>query len=157
MEEAKIPPKKIVSIVFISLIVLTAVFSAVVLIVDLINVCRGYYERKGLDGLFYFVVIVLTLVTLDVEVNLWFDIRYFLIEKEKKRQYKTVFHVLSLSFFIPAALGVIVLLIAFSQFLEYLTYALFITHALIRITHLIVYLVKRKEEKTLDNNISKEI
>ena len=158
MEKTKIPPKKIVSIVFIALIALTVIISIAIVIADIIRVRLGYYTREGLEALFYYVMFIGTVYVVIFELNLWFDIRYFVIEKEKKRKYKTIFHIISLELIIllSVAVTMLVVMTTYSFFLEILTYVLGVSHVVTRLAHLIFYLVKRKEEKTLDNNVSKE-
>lgn len=142
MEKKNIPPKRIVDIVFLSLITLTVKIPATAVIIDFMNVRRGYYDRSGLDGLFYFIVMILAIYSLIIEANLWFDIRYFSLEATKKRTYKTVFHIMATSLLLPAAIGILTVFVSYDYYLEYATYALWAFFALTRLLHFVFYCVK---------------
>ncbi|MBR6051354.1 MAG: hypothetical protein IKP68_09175 [Clostridia bacterium] len=151
MDNTKISPKKTVSIVFIALIALTVIISAAIVVEDIIKVRSGYYTRDGFEGLFYYAMFMIMIYAVIFELNLWFDIRYFASERDKKRPYKTIFHIISLELIIPLSVTVsaLVLMPTYSFFLEILTYVLGVSHIVTRLAHLIVYLVMHGKEKRI--------
>jgi len=156
MEKKKPTPKKTVTVIFVVLIILTVAAAAAAIIDDLVMISRGMYERKGLEELFYFVVVAMALFSVAVEINLLFDLRYFVTEKEKKQKYKTVFHTVATALVGATVLCVVVSLIRYIYLVEIALFALAAALGVTRLAHLIVYLVMHGKEKK-DNNISKEI
>ena len=156
MKNKKTSAKKVVTIVFIVLIALTVAFTVAVLADDIIMRNRGMYKRTGLEILFYYVLALLTLFAVAVELNLMFDIRYFVSKKEEKRTYKTVFHILGVVFLAAVTPCALILLGDYSQPFEIATVVFAMALAVTRIVHFIVFLVMRGKEKR-NNNISKEI
>ena len=156
MKNKKPSAKKVVTIVFIALIVLTVALAVAALVDDIIMRNRGMYQRTGLEILFYYVLALLTLFAVAVELNLMFDIRYFASKKDEKRTYKTVFHILGVVFLSAVTPCALILLGDYSQPFEIATVVFAMALAATRITHFIVFLVMHGKEKK-DNNISKEI
>ena len=155
MENKKTSPKKIVNIVFISLMALTAAAAvAYVVIDDYIRILYDMGERTGFEGLFYFAVVVMAVYTVAVEANLWFDVRYFASGKEIRRQYKTVFHILGIALVALISVCAIVLVIVYNHVLSVATVALIVSFGVTRLAHFIVYLIALIKE---DKKISKEI
>ena len=155
MEKKKTDAKKIVNIIFISLMALTAAAAvAYVVIDDYVRILYDMGERTGFEGLFYFAVVVMAVYAVAVEANLWFDVRYFASGKEIRRKYKTVFHILGIALVALISACAIVLVIVNNHVLSVATVVLAIALGVTRLAHFIVYLIALIKE---DKKISKEI
>ena len=135
---------------------LTVGVAACAIVYDIIMVSRGMYERTGLDGLFYYFVVFAAVYSVVAELNLWFDVAYFVSDKSKKRKYKTVFHMIGLVLvpLITVCLGVLVII--YIHVLSVATGTLAVALGVTRIAHFVVFVVRYDDDKK-DNNISKEI
>ena len=154
MEKNDIKARRIVMIVFVALMALTVGVAAYAIVYDLMMVERGMYERTGLEELFYFAVVAMAIYSLVAEINLWFDVSYYVSDKSKKRKYKTVFHIVGTSLVAGFTAGAVTLIIVYVHVISVLTGVFAIALGVTRLAHFIVYLIALIKE---DKKISKEI
>jgi|GEM_PF-6013847 len=149
--------KKIVSIIFVTLMALTVLGFIAAIVIDYLSPGTGDPDMDKFAVIGYGMLFVLMVLVLIFEGNLFFDVIYAVSERGKKKPYKTFFHILAVAFLFACAQAM--LLHGRIRFPEEIIYALMLSLVLTRLVHLSVCAFKGDigaEDKTENNIIPKE-
>ncbi len=145
--------KKIVSIIFVTLMALTVLGFIAAVVIDLLSPGTGDPDMDKFAVIGYGMLFVLMMLVLIFEGNLFFDVMYTVSERGEKKPYKTIFHILAAVLLIACASAM--LLHGRIRFPEEIIYALMLSLVLTRLVHLSVCAFKGDigDEDKIENNI----